>query len=455
MIAELALSQIASPLSGSLHFGDCHFRRVSTDTRSLQPGDLFVALRGDNFDAHDFLTQAAERGACGLLVETINPQVKLPQLQVADSTLALGQLGRVNREKFTGPLIAVTGSGGKTTVKTMLASILSKCGCVYATRGNLNNHIGLPLSLLEINVDCDFAVLELGASAPGEIACLATFARPQIALVNNALRAHVEGFGSLEGVARSKGELFEALDDDGRAILNLDDPAVEIWRKQIGSRKSFSFSAMGNPQADLRAENISENALGQVGFTLHSPVGSTAIQLNLLGRHNVANALAAAACAHAAGVSLHDIRAGLEAGTAVAGRLEVKHGRAGAIVIDDSYNANPDSVRAALDTLSRQNGEKILVLGDMAELGPEAVDLHRDLGELAKQSGLDRLITVGKLTRYSQQAFGASGQHFDNCQDAVAFLETCIGADSVVLVKGSRSARMERVVDALTRAGES
>lgn len=455
MIAELALSQIASQLNGSLHFGDCRFGRVSTDTRSLQAGDLFVALRGENFDAHDFLTEAAAKKACGLLVEKVNPEIDLPQLQVADTTLALGQLGRINRQQFNGPVIAITGSGGKTTVKTLLANILSKCGCVYATRGNLNNHIGLPLSLLEISADCDFAVLELGASAAGEIAYLANLAQPQIALVNNALRAHVAGFGSVEGVARAKGELFEALSESGRAILNLDDPAADIWRGQIGERKCISFSASGKAEADLWAENIAENASGEVSFVLHSPAGQVAVQLNLLGRHNVANALAAAACAQAVGVSLEDIKAGLESSRAVAGRMEIKRGTAGAVIIDDSYNANPDSVRAALDALSRQAGEKVLVLGDLAELGPSAADLHRELGELAKQSGLDRLITVGQLTRHSQEAFGDAGRHFDNCEDAVAFIETFIGTDSVVLVKGSRSAGMERVVAALTRAGEN
>lgn len=455
MIKPLSLQHVAPLLNGSLHFGDCRFERVSTDTRNLQPGDLFVALRGENFDAHDFLAEAASKKACALVVEHLNPSIALPQLQVADTTVALGQLGRANRENFDGPVIAITGSGGKTTVKAMLTSILNTRGAVYATRGNLNNHIGLPLSLLKISAQCDYAVLELGASAGGEIAYLADLARPQIGVVNNALRAHVEGFGSLEGVVKAKGELFEGLADDGIAVLNLDDPGVDTWKTQIGSRTCIGFSAKGHAEATLRAENISESANGAVSFSLCTTAGEVGIQLSQLGRHNVANALAAAACAYALSVSLEDIKAGLESSRAVAGRMEVKRGIKDAIVIDDSYNANPDSVRAAVEALSKQPGERTLVLGDMAELGPEAESLHRDLGKLAKDAGLDRLVTVGQLTKNSHQAFGSAGRHFENCEDAVAFIKTFIGANSVVLVKGSRSARMERVVAALTRAGEN
>lgn len=455
MIKPLTLQQVAPLLNGTLHFGDCQFERVSTDTRNLQAGDLFVALRGENFDAHDFLAEAARKQACALVVEQVDSGIALPQLQVADTTVALGQLGRANRDNFTGPVIAITGSGGKTTVKTMLASILGKCGAVYATRGNLNNHIGLPLSLLEISADTDYAVLELGASAAGEIAYLAALAKPHVGLVNNALRAHVAGFGSVEGVAKAKGEMFEGLADEGVAILNLDDPAVELWRNQIGARKCIGFSVKDHADAVLRADKISESASGAVSFVLHTPAGESHIQLSQLGRHNVANAVAAAACAYALGISLDDIKAGLEVSRPVAGRMEVKSGIKGATIIDDSYNANPDSVRAALDALSKQPGEKTLVLGDMGELGPEAANLHRELGELAKDSGLDCLVTVGELTKNSHQAFGSAGRHFENYEDAVAFIETFIGANSVVLVKGSRSARMERVVAALTRAGEN
>lgn len=453
MMTTMALHDVATRVQGTLRFGDCRFSRVCTDTRSLRAGDLFVALHGERFDAHQFLQEAVGKQASGLVVEVESPEFPLPQLVVKDTTRALGELAALNREKFEGPVIAVTGSGGKTTVKTLLRNILANCGEVYATKGNLNNHIGVPLSLFELAPEHDYAVIEMGASGPGEIAYLAQLAKPDVGLVTNALRAHVEGFGSVEGVAKAKGEMFVGLQTSGTAIINLDDPLVDVWLGQAGSRKRITFSAKGKV-ADLKASDIREGENGCAEFMLHTPNDKTRVRLKLMGRHNVANALAAAACAYAVGVDIEAIKAGLQSSEAVAGRMQVKSGLRGATVIDDSYNANPDSAKAAVDSLVRCAGKKILVLGDMGELGVDAEQFHRDLGAYARTAGVDSLITVGKLTRLSSDAFGDQARHFDDCEQAISLLHSVVDGASVVLVKGSRSARMERVVSALTIVGE-
>lgn len=452
MIRAMGLQEVAGRLQGNLLFGDCQFSRVCTDTRSLQPGDLFVALRGERFDAHDFLPDAAGKQACGLIVEEARADVELPQLVVQDSTRALGALGRINRELFGGPVLAVTGSGGKTTVKTLLSNILSRNGRVYATRGNLNNHIGVPLSLLELGPEHDSAVIEMGASGAGEIAYLSSLAQPDIGLVTNALRAHVEGFGSLEGVAWAKGEMFSGLPEDGVGVINLDDPQVDVWLQLLGERKRITFSIQGKP-ADVSGSDIHEE-VGGMRFQLRTAEGEASIQLHLLGRHNVANAVAAAAAACGAGIKLADIKGGLEASRAVSGRMEVKAGLHGARVIDDSYNANPDSVRAAIDALANGSGRKILILGDMGELGPGAEQFHAELGSYARAGGIDLLVTVGPLSRFASEAFGDGARHFENCEEVIAFMQSTIDEQTTALVKGSRSSRMERVVTALTTGGD-
>jgi UDP-N-acetylmuramoyl-tripeptide--D-alanyl-D-alanine ligase len=453
MMTDMTLQQVASSIDGKVAFGDCRFTRVSTDTRQLQAGDLFVALRGPRFDAHKFLQQAADSKACGLVVEQADPNVNLPQLIVADTTLALGQLAKLNRNLFKGPLVAITGSGGKTTVKTLLRNIFAQCGKVYATRGNLNNHIGVPLSLFELSPEHDYAVIEMGASGPGEIAYLVDLANPDVGLVNNALRAHVEGFGSLEGVAWAKGEMFAGLRADGSAVINVDDPLVDIWLGQVGSHSRVTFSASGK-SADVVATNIDERQGGRPQFQLRTPAGECSISLQLIGRHNVANALAAAACAHAAGVGLDAIKAGLEASEAVAGRMQRKSGVKGSTIIDDSYNANPDSAKAAVDSLARWPGKKILVLGQMAELGGEAEQFHKDLGAYAKAAGLDTLVAVDGMARLCSETFGAGARYFDDCDQAASYLRTLLDENTVALIKGSRSAHMEQVVTALTEGGE-
>ncbi|MEX1032689.1 MAG: UDP-N-acetylmuramoyl-tripeptide--D-alanyl-D-alanine ligase [Cellvibrionaceae bacterium] len=426
---------------------------MCTDTRSLQAGDLFVALHGERFDAHQFLHEAADKQACGLVGEKEDPDIPLPQLVVSDTTQALGQLAGLNRELFDRPVIAVTGSGGKTTVKTLLRNILAARGVVYATRGNLNNHIGVPLSLFELGLEHEYAVIEMGASGPGEIGYLTQLAKPDIGVVTNALRAHVEGFGSVEGVARAKGELFTGLRVDGTAIVNLDDPAVNLWLEQIGERRRITFSAKGST-ADIGATEIVEAGDGRIKFTLQVQGAKTPVSLQLMGRHNVANALAAAACAHAVGLDCEAIKSGLESSEAVAGRMQIRPGIGGATVIDDSYNANPDSVTAAVNSLSQLPRNTILVLGDMGELGSDAVRFHRDLGVYARTAGIDCLVTVGSLTRNTSEEFGEGAHHFESHQQAITFLQEIIDTNTVLLIKGSRSAHMEHVVAALTISGE-
>jgi UDP-N-acetylmuramoyl-tripeptide--D-alanyl-D-alanine ligase len=449
MMTVMALQQIAVRMQGNLLFGDCRFARVCTDTRALQPGDLFVALRGERFDAHQFLPEAAAKQASGLVVERANADIALPQLVVADTTLALGQLAGLNRELFQGPVIAITGSGGKTTVKNLLQNILANNGSVYATKGNLNNHIGVPLSLFELSAGHDYAVIEMGANGPGEIAYLVQMAKPSVGLVTNALRAHVAGFGSVEGVAKAKGEMFAGLATSATAVVNLDDSWADLWLGQIGEREKITFSLHGKA-ADFTASDIHHDESGRIEFVLQTPAGKVPVRLQLVGQHNVANALAAAACAYAVGVPVEAIKAGLENSEAVAGRMQVKRGLNGATIIDDSYNANPDAAKAAVDALICWPGTKVFVLGDMVELGREAERFHQDLGIYARTTGVDSLVTVGSLTRGSSEAFGAGAWHFDDCEQAVAFLKNRMDGNTVALIKGSRSARMERVVEGLS-----
>ncbi|MEJ2442001.1 MAG: UDP-N-acetylmuramoyl-tripeptide--D-alanyl-D-alanine ligase [Exilibacterium sp.] len=455
-----------SQMSESGGSGDFVFKRVSTDTRTLRRGDLFVALRGDNFDAHNFLPTAVDRGASGLVVECRGENIALPQMVVKDTTLALGKMAAINRRHFSGPLVAITGSCGKTTVKEMVASIFSACcnARVHATYGNLNNHIGVPLTLLNLDAGHEYAVIEMGANAPGEIAYLSGLASPTVALVNNIMPAHVEGFGSIEGVASAKAEIFSGLACGGKAVINLDDRFAEQLRTRSTEFDCLTFSSATDVNAataenlgcrpDFYATDIRENNMGNIAFVMHSPLGKTDISLQVIGQQNVANALAAAACCYAAGVRLENIQQGLQHFSAIAGRMNIRQGLSGSVVIDDSYNANPGSVRVAADTLSAWDGEKVLVLGDMAELGPEAPLLHREVGDYAKSRGIDRLITVGVLSEEAGVGFGAGAEHFPQHTSAIDRLHQIIDRQMVLLVKGSRSARMELVVRAISEHGE-
>jgi len=445
-VRPLTLSDAAAAFGGTLLYPDCRFRRVSTDTRRLRPGELFVALRGARFDAHDFLAQAADL-ACGLVVERADKRLLLPQWVVPDSALALGQLAILARDQFSGPVIGITGSSGKTTVKEMTAAILRGLGPVLASRGNLNNNIGLPLTLLAAEPEQRHAVLEMGASAGGEIAYLAGIARPTIAVVTNVLPAHVQGFGSLAGVARGKGELYQALGPRGTAVFNLDLEGrwLELWRASLPCLETLSF-ALANPAADVTAADLRLDQGGCASFVLRAPAGEVPVSLQLPGRHNVANALAAAACALAAGAGLEAVAAGLRAVLPAPGRMQVRAGRGGARLIDDSYNANPGSVKAAIEVLADRPGRRVLVLGDMAELGADAAALHREVGAYAAARGVDRLYACGPLSRLAAAAFGAGAAEFATRAELAAALGAELDGATTVLVKGSRAAGMEEVV---------
>jgi len=448
MLNALRLSELLVALDARLVGADALFSAVSTDSRKIEPGQLFIALGGPNFDGHDYLAAVAAKGAVAALVEREVAGVELPQLVVADTRVALGQLGAINRQAYQGPLAAVTGSSGKTTVKEMLASILRAgfTGPVLATRGNLNNDLGAPLTLLELAPEHVGAVIELGANHVGEIAYTVSLTKPQVAIITNAGNAHVGEFGGPDKIIQAKGEILEGLSADGTAILNLDDKAFTTWQQRNGGRRMLSF-AVSNSAADFYTRELTRDARGCLAFTLQSPAGNARIQLNLLGEHNVANALAAAAAAHALGVSLVGIKAGLENLQPVKGRAAAQLASNGARVIDDTYNANPISMCAAVDILAGFSGRTVLVLGDMGELGEWAEQGHRDVGAYAADK-IDALYAVGPLMAHAVAAFGPQGQHFaDQASLIAAVLHEPAGCS--ILIKGSRSAAMEHVVAAL------
>jgi UDP-N-acetylmuramoyl-tripeptide--D-alanyl-D-alanine ligase len=452
------LSNVANAIGGQLEGPDRSFESVSTDTRTIGPGQLFFALRGERFDAGKFVADAANRGAAGAVVEQI-ADVDLSQVEVGDSRLALGALARKWREHFDIPVVGITGSNGKTTVKELTSSImraaLAECGddVVLATRGNLNNDIGLPITLLGLRDYHQAAVIEMGANHPGEIAVLADIAAVNIAIITNAARAHLEGFGSIEEVARAKGELLDSLAADDTAVLNRDDNFFADWSQRIGAAKLLSFGMSAD--ADYRADNIRQVAIdGEPAFEflLITPAGELEIVLRMAGRHNVSNALAAAAAAMAAGASLEDVRSGLAASSNVPGRLRAFRSTQGAMIFDDSYNANPDSVAAAIAFLEDLDDEPWLVLGDMGELGPDAAALHRGMGELARDAGIRGLLCVGELSRETAAGFGTGAQWFNSVDELEVALATQLKAGRNVLIKGSRFMGLDQVVKHLQPA---
>ncbi|VVM95085.1 UDP-N-acetylmuramoyl-tripeptide--D-alanyl-D-alanine ligase [Pseudomonas fluorescens] len=447
MLKPLSLSQLTAALQARLVGSDVSFDGVSIDSRSVGAGQLFVALTGPRFDGHDYLADVQAKGAVAALVEREVEGVDLPQLVVADCRVALGQLGALNRAGFDKPVAAITGSSGKTTVKEMLACILRTRGPVLATRGNLNNDLGAPLTLLEIASEHSAAVIELGASRLGEIRYTVGLTQPQVVILNNAGTAHVGEFGGPEKIVEAKGEILEGLGEGGTAVLNLDDKAFAIWHKRAGDKRVLSF-ALNNPQADFHASDIGRDARGCPAFTLHSAAGSVAVQLNLLGTHNVSNALAAAAAAHALGVSLPGIAAGLNAVQPVKGRTVAQITANGVRVIDDSYNANPTSMCAAIDILAGFSGRTVLVLGDIGELGQWAQEGHQLVGDYARGK-VDALYAVGSNMTHAVRAFGAEGRHFATQAELIDAVSSETASDTTILIKGSRSAAMENVVAAL------
>lgn len=432
--------------------GDARFTEVGADSRAIVPGQLFVALRGEHFDGHDFVDAALADGAAAAMVDahwdTEHPQSEVPRIVVGDTRIGLGALAAGWRARFDIPLIGVTGSNGKTTVKEMCAAILRAWlgdEAVQATKGNFNNDIGLPLSLLGLRAHHKAAVIEMGMNHPGEIAYLAALARPTVALVNNAQRAHLEGMGSVDGVAREKGRIYEGLTEKGIAVLNVDDVHAEQWLSENVRREIVSFGV--NASATVYG-HFELHGLGST-LRLETPWGHTECALQVPGAHNAHNALAAAAACLSTGAPLAAVASGLAHYGGAHGRLQRRAGPRGALVLDDSYNANPDSVRAGIDVLVGMPGRTILVFGDMGEVGETSAREHAEIGTYAKDKKVDRLYTLGVMSEESTRHFGEGGQHFTSVETLLEALAPTLGEGDTVLVKASRFMRMERVTEAL------
>ncbi|MCD5327035.1 UDP-N-acetylmuramoyl-tripeptide--D-alanyl-D-alanine ligase [Chromobacterium piscinae] len=447
----MTLSQAARFAQGRLIGTDGEVLRVITDSRQAQPGDLFVALKGERFDAHDFVAEVTSKGAAALVRDGFELAGASLIQAGEDTRLALGRLAAGWRETQPAVRIGVTGSNGKTTVKEMLAAILrahAGVDAVLATAGNFNNDIGLPLTLLQLKPQHRYAVIEMGMNHHGELSYLTGLTRPQVALVNNAMRAHFGHFGSTEDVARAKAEIFEGLADGGVAVVNADDANLPLFRAAAGSHRQLSF---GLAQADVGASDLALSALGS-RFTLRSPAGRVEINLPAPGEHNVRNALAAAAVALALDVPLSAIAAGLAVFGGAKGRLQIKQSPRGLTVIDDSYNANPDSMKAGIDVLAGLPGPHCFVMGDIGELGEASPALHAEVGEHARLRGIEQLFALGEASRRAVAAFGAAGQGFDSIDELLECLDSRLASGTAVLVKGSRFMRMERVVEHLMQA---
>lgn len=443
------LSQLAAWCEGRLIGDDAAITRIGTDSREALGGALFVALRGERYDAHDFAAQAEANGATALLLH--RPlETGLPHILCADTEEALGEIAAGLAAERTSVVLALTGSNGKTSVKSMLYGIMQKAGRAYANPGNRNNEIGLPLAVIDAPEDAEFAIYEMGAGKPGDIAYLTSIVTPTVALVNNIAPAHIERMGSLHGIAETKGAIYEALPDDGIAVVNADDAFAAYFLERIGSRSVLRFGL--DNAADVSASGLRLSAESS-RFDLLTPAGQAPVELAFAGRHNVMNALAATAMALAAGAPFAAVLAGLHAAVPVAGRQHAKALRNGAVLIDDSYNANPGSVAAAIAALAEacalDGRTSVLVLGDMAELGADADALHADIGRQAAAAGITQLWTCGESSRATHAAFGAGARHFADREALTAGLSASLAADQRVLVKGSRSSRMDTVVNAL------
>jgi UDP-N-acetylmuramoyl-tripeptide--D-alanyl-D-alanine ligase len=445
------LSEAARALGGQLIGDDSRYCVVSTDSRTLTPGALFVALRGPNFDGTEFAAAAAARGAVGAVVDRAVPSAKLPQIVVADALRALQQLAQEWRADFSIPIVAVGGSNGKTTAKEMTAGILSRMGPCLATHGNLNNHIGVPVTLMRLEPSHRSAVVEMGANRIGDVAELVRLARPTVGLITNAGAEHLEGFGNLDGVAQGEGEMVAGLGADATGIINADDAYAAYWRGVSKAAHIITFGV--HATADFMARNATqaiERGEFATRFTLKCPLGEQAIMLKAGGSHNIANALGAAAAASAAGASLGDIAAGLADFRAVSGRLQLKAGLRHSWIIDDSYNANPSSVRAGLEVLRALSGVTWLVLADMAELGEHTSDSHAHAGSYARDCGVKRLFACGPQSSRAVETFGSGGEWFPDVDSLIRRLQAELAPGVTVLIKGSRVNRLERVVQALS-----
>ena len=444
------LRDAATAVGGNLIGGDHPYGAMATDSRTLPPGALFCALRGPNFDGRDFVAAAATRGAVGAIVERVVSH-ELPQIVVADALRALQSLSQAWRAEFSIPIVAVAGSNGKTTAKEMTAGILARTGATLATHGNLNNHIGVPLTLMRLEASHRSAVVEIGANRVGDVAELVRLAQPTVGLITNAGAEHLEGFGNLDGVAQGEGEMVAGLAPEATAIINADDVYAGYWLKIATARRIITFGV--HAKADFTAKNSAQSIeRGEFAtrFTLKCPLGQRSIALKAAGVHNIGNALAAAAAASAAGASLEDIALGLADFRAVAGRLQLKAGSQDSWIIDDTYNANPTSVRAGIEVLRSLPGITWLVLGDMAELGEFADDSHAHMGTYARDSGIKRLFALGPQTTRAVETFGTGAEWFADAESLSRRLQAELAPGITVLVKGSRINRLERVVQALT-----
>lgn len=445
----MRLREVAKAVDGSLVGSDIMIEGVSTDTRALRSGDLFVALRGPHFDGHRFIEEAGRNQAAGILVDE-PVETNLNTVRVADTKAALGELAAHWRAKFHIPVIGVTGSNGKTTVKQMIGAILNANGNALITAGNLNNEIGVPLTLLCLRETHRYAVVEMGTNHVGEIDYLSRLTRPTIAVITNAAAAHLEGLGDIATVAEAKGEIFNGLNDDGIAVINADDAYAPFWRQRAAPRRCLHFAL--HHGADVTAEYELGDETSRL--RVRTFAGDSDVLLRLPGLHNVANALAATCTVLAAGVGLEQVQHGLATMVPVPGRLQRRKGIRGAIVYDDTYNANPASARVAIDFLSQTTGKKLLVLGDMAELGEQQAALHRDIGDYARDHDIDRLFALGPLSAETVQAFGSRGTHFEDQDALIHAIRDELDEGITVLVKGSRCMHMERVISQIMQQND-
>ena len=451
----MRLSTIAKAVNGQLLGAECEIQSVGTDSRAILSNQLYVAIKGEHFDGNRFAEKAIEKGAAAVLVS--DPQTKAgPSIVVNDTRLALGDLAKYWRNQFDIPVIAITGSNGKTTTKEMLSAILvaatKDVTKVHATVGNLNNDIGMPLTLLKLNKQHAYAVIEMGMNHLGEIDYLSRIAQPNVALINNAGTAHIGELGSRENIAKAKGEIFNGLNNNGIAVINADDTFCAYWQSLNAGKKIITFGL--SKTADITASYTETDGISLI--QLSTPTGSVTFKLNMLGKHNIANALAASAVAVALGVSNQDIAKGLQNMRAVHSRLQSMAGLNGALLIDDTYNANPDSMKAAIDVLAAIDGARIFVMGDMGELGADAAQMHADIGAYARQKGITNLLAFGALSANAVRVFGKDehskgAQHFLELNDLISNVKSLMQKNVTVLVKGSRFMKMERVVESLTQ----
>lgn len=449
----MSLQEVQHLTGGRLTGADVSFNAVSIDTRTLRAGDLFIAIPGERFNGNAFLAEAvAKKAVAAITTEPVT--VEIPTLQLENSRLALGKLGAANRQLSKARVIALTGSQGKTTVKEMTASILAECGKVLKTAGNLNNDLGVPLTLLNLEEQHQFAVIELGANAPGEIFYTSALTMADVVHITNVAPTHLEGFGNLDGVARAKGEIWESLREGGVAVLNLDDAYGGQWMEKLNGKNFVSVSALGKNTADYRIKELKFDEFMHGTFTVHTPQGEVRIRLSLPGQHNVANALAAAALSMQVGAGLHEIKNGLEAMQSIAGRMCTLAGQNHSVLIDDSYNASPSSFRAAIDVLAAHPGTTIIAMGDMGELGSEARQAHRDLGLYALDKGIDYLFGTGDLSEFAVNSYAGNSRHFPDMNSLAEHIRPLLDQDVKVLIKGSRSAGMDKLVQLLKQQGD-